>query len=106
VKPFLNTIVALENAGAIAAALAIAWLSSRYHWMTGPQQLVTINEVQVMALICSFSALGMGLLSFIALRAFKSGGYEGLGARGIWATLSLVVSAILAFLSLLPTRVG
>jgi len=106
VKPFFDAIVVFENICEIVAAFAVSWLGSRNHWMTGPQQLATIGEVQITALICSFLALIMGLLSLIALRALKGRGYEDLGVRRIWACVSLVASAILAFLSLLPTRVG
>ena len=105
-KLLFNTIMALENSAAIIALFAIRWLGSRYHWMTGPQQLATIGQVQILAFVCSFLALIMGLVSLPSLRSLQRHGCANLGAKKIWAYASLGTSAVLAFLSLLPTRHG
>jgi hypothetical protein len=106
VKTFFDSVVGLENLAAIAAAVAINWLSSRWHFMTGPQELTTIGRVQVTALVCSIFALIMGFFSFSAFRSLKRRGYADLGTRKVWLYVSVMVSAILVFLSILPTKVG
>jgi uncharacterized membrane protein YidH (DUF202 family) len=105
-KTFFDTILVLGNLAAVVALVAIKWLSTRYHWMTGPEQWATIGRVQLLALICSFSALIIGVAALPALRALKRHGYEDLGSRQIWAYASVTVSVVLAFMSLLPTRGG
>ena len=101
-----DSIVALENLAAIVAAVEVKWLSTRYHWMTGPKQLDTIGHAQIVAFLCSFLALILGVCSLPAFRGLQRHGCENLGTRKIWLYTSFGVSAILAFLSLLPTRVG
>jgi hypothetical protein len=105
-KTLFDTTLTLGNLAALAALVAIKWLSTRYHWMTGPEQWARIGQVQVLALACSFSALIIGVAALPALGALKKRGYDGLGGRRIWAYASVTVSAVLAFMSLLPTRGG
>jgi len=105
-KTFFDAILVLENLAAMIALVAIKWLSTRYHWMTGPEQWATIGQVQLLALVCSFSALIIGVAVLPTLRALKRHGYDDLGSRQVWAYVSVTVSVVLAFMSLLPTRGG
>jgi hypothetical protein len=105
-KTFFDSILVLENLAALIALVAIKWLSTRYHWMTGPDQWATIGQVQLLALVCSVSALIIGLAALPTLRALKRRGYDDLGSRKIWAYASVAASAVLVFMSILPTRGG
>jgi hypothetical protein len=103
---FFDTILVLENLAAVIALAAVKWLSTRYHWMTGSEQWPTIGQVQLLAFVCSFSALTIGVAALPMLRTLKRRGYGELGSRKAWAYVSVTVSAVLAFISLLPTRGG
>ena len=105
-KAFFDAMLVLGNLGAMIALLAIQWLSTRYHRMTGPEQWATIGQIRLLALACSVSALIIGVAALATLRALKRRGYDGLGSRRIWAYASVAVSAVLALMSLLPTRGG
>jgi hypothetical protein len=105
-KTFVDSILVLENLAAMVALLAIKWLSTRYHWMTGPEQWATIGQVQLLALVSSLSALIIGVAALPTLRALKRRVYDDLGGRRIWAYASVTASAVLVFMSLLPTRGG
>jgi hypothetical protein len=105
-KTFCDAILVLENLCAVTALVAMKWLSTRYHQMTGPEQWATIGQVQLLALVCSFSALIIGVATLPALRTLKRRGYVDLGSRQVWAYASVTASAVLAFMSLLPTRGG
>ena len=106
VKTLFDTVVGLENVAAVAAAIAVNWLSSRWHFMTGPQEVATIFRVQMTAQVCSVLALLLGFFSFSAFRSLKRRGYADLGTRKVWLCVSVMVSAILLFFSILPTMVG
>jgi hypothetical protein len=105
-KTVFDALLVLENLAAVIAMVAIKWLGTRYHWMTGPEQLARIGQAQLLALVCSFSALVVGVAALPTLRALKGRGHDGLSSRRIWAYASVTISAVLAFMSLLPTRVG
>lgn len=105
-KTLFDAILVLENLATVFALVAVGWLSNRSHWMTGPEQWLTIGQVQLLALVCSFSALIIGVAALPTLRTLKRRGYGDVGSRQVWAYASVTVSAVLAFMSLLPTRGG
>jgi hypothetical protein len=105
-KLLFNMAVLLENAGTTAAAFAMVWLHSRYHWMTGPRESITIDRVAAFMLVCSLSGLILGFSSLIILRLTKRRGFADFSGRKLWAWASLLASVVLFLLALLPIRFG
>jgi hypothetical protein len=97
--------VALENAAVIIAAFLLIWLHDRWHWMTGPEELIRIHWVAGLAILSSLAAFALGSSSLVALRLMKSRGND-IGIRKTWAVLSLLASLAALLVSLLPVRHG
>ena len=98
--------VLLENAGEVAAVCAILWLQSRAYHMTGPDEVVIIGRVDLLAMLCSLSAFILGCVSLIILRVLKKQEAEDLSSRKMWAYLSLLASIVLILFSIMPVRMG
>ena len=105
-KRLFDIAVLLENGIAVAVGYDLVWLHSRWHWMTGRDELRRIEQVMSTVLICSPSALLLRLFSLWAFRLMKKECCEDLGMRRAWARASALVSGILLFLSLLPISMG
>jgi amino acid transporter len=104
VQQIFDTIVVLENVGAVATLRAVIWLQSQAHHRSDHDAIL---RVTVFATLCSFVALILGCFSLVILRALKKRGAEDLSGRKMWAYISLLASVVLILLSFfLPGEVG
>ncbi len=101
-----NVLLFLENVACLIAIVLEWWLHHQAYTITGPLGRARIYHVWDIVFVCVFTAVGLGLLSLVALRLLRQSSPEMVKFRKRWTYVSLVASVTVFLFAFYPILVG
>ncbi len=102
----LNLLLFVQNISVLVGLFALLWLHSRSFRITDPLILQLIGKTNRLMAGCLLSGLVLGLVILYGLRLIERRMQADLPQQKTWAYVSLILTLIVLFSAMVPTRHG